>query len=143
MSWYQEFNSSFWLSITGLFIGSIATCFAYCYRSKCSHIKLCGGLIDVMRDIEAELEDVANDIPAPTNPTTNPSPVVEEQPVRRASIRKSLLVQQAIEAAMKQVQSSNQLNLQTLDERLNKAKETVLDELNRKDSFLSTTEKSI
>ena len=133
-SWYDQFNSSFWLSVTGLIIGSIATCFAYCYKSKCSHIKLCGGLIDVMRDIEAELEDVANDIPAPTNPTTNPSPVVEEQPVRRASIRKSLLVQQAIEAAMK-----SNLNLQTLDERLKHSKENVLEELNRKDSFLSNS----
>jgi hypothetical protein len=141
MSWYQEFNSSFWLSITGLFIGSIATCFAYCYKSKCSHIKLCGGLIDVMRDIEAELEDVANDIPAPTNPTTNPSPVVEE-PKRRASIRKSLSIQQAVDSAVKHVQSSN-LNLQTLDERLRQSKEhlettlsqNAIDELNRKDSL--------
>jgi hypothetical protein len=85
-----------------------------------------------MRDIEAELEDVANDIPAPTNPTTNP--VVEEGPIRRASIRKSLLVQQAIEAAMK-----SNLNLQTLDERLKHSKENVLEELNRKDSFLSNS----
>ena len=133
-SWYDQFNSSFWLSVTGLIIGSIATCFAYCYKSKCSHIRLCGGLIDVMRDIEAELEDVANDIPPPTNPTTNPSPVVEEGPIRRTSIRKSLLVQQAIEAAMK-----SNLNLQTLDERLKHSKETVLDELNRKDSFISNS----
>ena len=133
-SWYDKFNSSFWLSVTGLIIGSIATCFAYCYKSKCSHIRLCGGLIDVMRDIEAELEDVANDIPPPTNPTTNPSPVVEEGPIRRASIRKSLLVQQAIEAAMK-----SNLNLQTLDERLKHSKENVIEELNRKESFLSNS----
>jgi hypothetical protein len=133
-SWYNEYNSAFFLSVTGLLIGSIATCFAYCYKSKCSHIRLCNGFIDVIRDIEAELEDVTNDIPPPTNPTTNPTPVVEEGPIRRASIRKSVLVQQAIEAAMK-----SNLNLQTLDERLRHSKDnlettsfhTAIDELNR------------
>jgi hypothetical protein len=134
--WYNEFNSSFWLSVTGLFIGSIATCFAYCYKSKCSHIKLCGGLIDVLRDINAELEDAENgiEIPPPPNPTTAPpTTTTEDQPaVRRASIRKSLIVQQSIEAAMRQVQASNSLNLQTLDERIKHAKETIVDETSLK-----------
>ncbi len=117
--WYNEFNSSFWLSVTGLFIGSIATCFAYCYKSKCSHIKLCGGLVDVMRDIEAELEDAENAVDVPNN-STNPTPVVEDQPIRRSSIRKSVNIQQAIETAMKA-----NLNLQTLDERLKHSKENL------------------
>ncbi len=129
--WYNEFNSSFWLSVTGLIIGASSAGFAYCYKSKCTHIKLCGGLIDVVRDIDGELEDAENgvEIPPPTNPTTAPPTTTEEQPaVRRASIRKSLVVQQAIEAAMKQVQASNSLNLQTLDERLKHQKESDRDD---------------
>jgi hypothetical protein len=95
-----------------------------------------------MRDIEAELVDAENAIDLPNNSTVTP-PVVEEAPIRRTSIRKSVNIQQAIETAMK-----SNLNLQTLDERLRHSKENleanlssknVLEELNRKDSFLSNS----
>jgi hypothetical protein len=56
---WEQFNSGFWLSMTGLIIGSVATCFAYMYKSKCTSIKICG-LIDIVRDVEAEIEDQAN-----------------------------------------------------------------------------------
>jgi hypothetical protein len=72
-----------------------------------------------MRDIEAELEDAENAVDVPNN-STNPTPVVEDQPIRRSSIRKSVNIQQAIETAMKA-----NLNLQTLDERLKHSKENL------------------
>ena len=125
MEWIQEFNSSFWLSITGLVLGSVGACFAYCYKSKCTHIKLCGGLIDVIRNIDAELEDAESGINVPNNPTAT---TVVEEPQRRASIKKSIPIQEAINEALKRTL--------TLDERLNK---TVIEELNRKDSFISNS----
>ena len=40
---------------------------------------------------------------------------------------------------MRQVQASNSLNLQTLDERIKQAKENVVEEIKRSDSFLASS----
>ena len=76
--WYNEYNSSFMLSVAGLVFGSISACFMYMFKSKCNRIKLCG-VIDIERDVEAEIEDTVQ-IPLPE--TTIP-PVVES--IRRRS----------------------------------------------------------
>ena len=54
--WYNEFNSSFMLSIAGLFFGSVSACFMYMFKSKCNRIKLCG-IVDIERDVKVEIED--------------------------------------------------------------------------------------
>ena len=122
-SWTQEFNSSFFLSIAGIVFASIGACFAYMYKSKCKHIKLCGGLIDVERDIQSELVDAENPVDQNLKPNI-PTTVTVEEPQRR---RRSFTTQE-IDAAVKRTL--------TLDERLNK---TVIEELNRKDSFISNS----
>jgi hypothetical protein len=104
MSWLIELNSSFWLSITGIVFGSIASCFAYAYKSKCTHIKFCCGAIDILRDVEMEVEI---DSIIPTNTT-------KEEVKVPTNKRKSFV-------------SMEQVNL----------------ELNRNDSFISNTSKSI
>ena len=76
--WYNEFNSSFMLSIAGLVFGSISACFMYMFKSKCNRIKLCG-VVDIERDVEAEIEDTVH-IPLPDIP-----PIVES--IRRRSYK--------------------------------------------------------
>jgi len=56
MADFYEFGSVFWLSLSTLIFGFGSACLAYGLRSKCSHIKLCFGCIDVTRDIGAEVE---------------------------------------------------------------------------------------
>ena len=65
--WYNEYNSSFMLSIAGLFFGSISACFMYMFKSKCNRIKLCG-VVDIERDVEAEIEETVH-IPVPDTST--------------------------------------------------------------------------
>ena len=52
-----DFNSTFVLSIGTLCVTATAGCMAYALRSKCTSVKLCCGLIDITRDVNAELEE--------------------------------------------------------------------------------------
>ena len=52
--WYNEFNSSFWITTLGLLLGSASMCISYAYRSKCNRILLCCGFINIERDVLAE-----------------------------------------------------------------------------------------
>ena len=54
VNFYDEFNSVFWLSLGTMILGSFAVCLKYAYQSKC--INLCFGLINIHRNIEAEVE---------------------------------------------------------------------------------------
>ena len=56
MTFYDEFNSVFWLSLATMVLGSFAVCLRYTYQSKCEDITLCYGLIRVHRNVEAEIE---------------------------------------------------------------------------------------
>ena len=51
------FNSTFVLSMAGLVATASGVCLAYALRSKCSSVRLCFGCIDIVRDVEAELEE--------------------------------------------------------------------------------------
>jgi hypothetical protein len=64
-SFYDEFNSVFWLSLATMILGSFAVCLKYCYQSKCQDILLCYGLINIHRDIdvEAEIDEQKTQIP--------------------------------------------------------------------------------
>jgi predicted RNA-binding protein with PUA-like domain len=103
-NWYSEFNSGFFLSITGLVLGSFATCVGYFYRSKCTSIKICG-IIDVIRDVEAELDDTENIQLQNTSTTEQPQPQPQQQAYRKTSIRKSIALQEAINEAVKKTES--------------------------------------
>ena len=52
-----SFNSTFVLSMGTLFLTASGVCLAYALKSKCSSVKLCFGCVDIVRDIEAELEE--------------------------------------------------------------------------------------
>lgn len=58
MTWITEFNSVFFISLATIITGSLGVAIKYCLRSKCEHLSLCFGMIDIDRrvDIEANLE---------------------------------------------------------------------------------------
>lgn len=51
------FNSTFVLSMGTLVVTASGVCLAYALKSKCSSVKLCGGCVDIVRDIEGEIEE--------------------------------------------------------------------------------------
>ena len=63
MPWYTTFNDVFWLSITPMVLGAGALCIRYAYRSKCSNINICWGLLQIQRDVyqETEIDNDNND----------------------------------------------------------------------------------
>ena len=48
-------NSSGLLTIAGLVIGFLTVSIRFCFLSKCTHCKLCYGLVDIERNAEREL----------------------------------------------------------------------------------------
>ena len=50
-------NSSGLLTIVTLCIGFLGLSMRFCFLSKCTHCKLCYGLIDIERDIDHELSE--------------------------------------------------------------------------------------
>jgi hypothetical protein len=48
------YDSTFWLSMTTLLVGSIAVTIKACYKSKCSNFRCCYGLIDIERYVDIE-----------------------------------------------------------------------------------------
>jgi hypothetical protein len=60
MVWYDTFDSIFWLGTLAAVIGCFGASMRYCVRAKCNRCRLCCGLLEVERDIEAEVrEDMA------------------------------------------------------------------------------------
>jgi hypothetical protein len=56
MSFY-DFNSTFFLSVGTLLITGSSVCLGFALKSKCSNVKVCCGALEIVRDIEAELEE--------------------------------------------------------------------------------------
>ena len=104
--WETNYNSTFFLSVGTIFITGISVCLGFALKSKCSSVKLCGGCIEIVRDIDAELEEgITNQpnepsiLPLPPSilPTTNTSISNKDSIIRRGSIRNSRTLQQLID----------------------------------------------
>ncbi len=65
------FNGTFWLSMTTLVIGFLTGISVYCLKSKCKKCSICFGLIDVQRDVKAEIVEEINEIENGINPFPN------------------------------------------------------------------------
>jgi hypothetical protein len=50
----NEFNSAFWLTITGVLTAFISGSLVYAIKSKCSKCNFCYGLINIERNVEIE-----------------------------------------------------------------------------------------
>lgn len=50
------FDAVFWITISTLVCGSFGLVVRYCLKSKCDNINICCGLINVHRDVKAEID---------------------------------------------------------------------------------------
>jgi hypothetical protein len=57
MSWIDEYNSVFFISIATIITGSLGLCLKYTLRSKCEHLNLCCGLIEINRRVDLEVQE--------------------------------------------------------------------------------------
>jgi hypothetical protein len=54
MVWFNTFDDTFFISITGILIGVLGLSIRFCYRSKCYRIEC--GCLKIYRDTEDEKE---------------------------------------------------------------------------------------
>jgi hypothetical protein len=54
MSWIQEFNGVFFLSLATILAGAVGLSFRYCFKSKCENFSICCGLLSVDRRVDLE-----------------------------------------------------------------------------------------
>jgi hypothetical protein len=50
----NEFDSAFWLTITGVLTAFISGSLVYAIKSKCSRCSMCFGLVNIERNVEVE-----------------------------------------------------------------------------------------
>ena len=55
--WIDTFDAVFWITISTLVCGSFGLVIRYCLKSKCDNISICCGLINIHRDVKAEVEE--------------------------------------------------------------------------------------
>lgn len=73
MSWTQEFNAVFFLTLCTLACGSLGLAMRLCMRSKCEDLNLCCGLLSVHRNVELELASERVAAAAKERKGSNPS----------------------------------------------------------------------
>jgi len=56
MSWIEEFNGIFFLSLATILAGSFGLAIRYCLKSKCEDFSLCYGLLRVERRVDLETQ---------------------------------------------------------------------------------------
>jgi hypothetical protein len=54
MIWFNTFDDTFFITITGILVGVVGLSIRFCYRSKCYRIEC--GCIKIYRDTEDEKE---------------------------------------------------------------------------------------
>lgn len=64
----NQFGGTFWITIAGMTLGFLATAGIYCLKAKCNQISICWGLLKVQRDVDAEVEESANQLQYGINP---------------------------------------------------------------------------
>ena len=50
----NQFNSAFWLTMSGIILSAVASVGYYMSKSKCVECNVCWGLVIIKRDVEAE-----------------------------------------------------------------------------------------
>ena len=95
-----SFNSTFFLSLGTMITAAIGVCLAYALKSKCSSVKCC--CVEIIRDIDAELEEGPTPIPGPAS-----VPVPVPEPERRpSSHRRDSFIDTRVAEALNKYQSS-------------------------------------
>lgn len=55
MSWTQDYDAVFWITLCTILCGSLGLAMKLCMKSKCENLSLCCGLVEVHRNVELEL----------------------------------------------------------------------------------------
>jgi hypothetical protein len=58
MAWYDEFGSSFWLTLSGAFFAFLGLIVRASLKSNCKNFSCCCGLFKCVRDTTADLDDL-------------------------------------------------------------------------------------
>lgn len=58
MTWFNEFDSVFWITLATLLTGFIGLTVKYCLKSKCSNIRICYGCLEIDRAVELEQNEI-------------------------------------------------------------------------------------
>ena len=69
----QNFDGTFWLSLSGILVGFVSGALVYAIKSKCSKCSLCFGLINIERDTKTEADEEKFEIEHGMNPCRNKS----------------------------------------------------------------------
>lgn len=67
----STFNAVFFLSGATIFCGGLGVLFQFCFKSKCRECIICGGLIHIIRDVQAENEEMKMEIDHIPRPQDN------------------------------------------------------------------------
>ena len=57
MPWWNEFNSTFWITLATILTGSIGLAIKFCLKSKCDNVSCCWGGLTIHRNVEIEQEE--------------------------------------------------------------------------------------
>lgn len=57
MSWYDQFNAVFFISLATIVVGAFGLSVKYCLKSKCEHLSLCCGIIKIDRRVDLEVQE--------------------------------------------------------------------------------------
>ena len=59
-NFYNTFGGAFWLSVATITCGGLSVMINFCFKSKCSEMRLCSkeGLIFIKRDVDAENQEM-------------------------------------------------------------------------------------
>jgi len=62
MNWIQEYNGTFFITITTIITGFLGLTIRYCLKSKCEDVSLCWGGFTIHRNVVLENPDIENNI---------------------------------------------------------------------------------
>jgi hypothetical protein len=57
MSWIDTFDAVFFISLATIVVGAFGVAVKYCLKSKCEHLSLCCGLINIDRRVDLEVQE--------------------------------------------------------------------------------------
>lgn len=114
---FQNFNSTFFLSLATMTFGFLTGIAVYCAKSRCSSVKFC--CLEIIRDIDAEVELEEQNLTI--NPPNNeiitdevqvPTPISPQISVRNspAPSRRQSQIDMAVADAVKRLKYVDSLN---------------------------------
>lgn len=74
----RDFSESFYISIITMITGVLALCIRYCLKSKCNDVNVCFGLVQITRDVNAEIATEEKELELQAQGTTTSPRLTQE-----------------------------------------------------------------